>query len=148
MTATAHAIIGGAIAASISDPVIGISLAFISHPLMDIVPHWDLGIGWRQKSKIKLFTQATSDLVLGVIVAYLLFGHNVPLWYFLACVLASESWDLAEIPYWFFRWNFAPWSWVYQFQHHIQGKAGLPWGIVTQVAACGLIFLALQVYHF
>ena len=55
MTATAHALIGGAIAAGIASQPLGIALALASHPLADLIPHWDFGWGWRKKSKPKLF---------------------------------------------------------------------------------------------
>lgn len=145
MTATAHALVGGAIAASVPNQTLGITLAFVSHPLLDMVPHWDFGWGWRKKTKIKLFVQASLDLGIGFLIAYILFGSSVNFWYFSACILAAEIFDIAEIPYWFFGWKFAPFSWIYKIQHKIQGKAKLPWGILTQAAAVGLIFYILQI---
>ena len=41
MTATAHALVGGALAAAIKDPVLGISLSLLSHPFLDMIPHGD-----------------------------------------------------------------------------------------------------------
>jgi membrane-bound metal-dependent hydrolase YbcI (DUF457 family) len=144
MTATAHALVGGAIAASVPDPLIGISLSLLSHPLLDMVPHWDAGWGWRKKTKVRLFTECSIDLLGGTFVAYLLFGQHTSLPYFLAAVFASELWDLLEIPYWFFNWRQAPFSWIYKFQHEIQGKLALPWGIVTQVVSVSAIVLLLK----
>ncbi len=152
MTATAHALIGGAIAVSIQDPALGIVLAAASHPLADMVPHWDFGRGWRQKTKVKLFLQASSDLLFGVVLTYLIFiqsgffGSNINLLYFFACILASEIWDIMEIPYWFMGWKFPPFNWVYTFQSKIQGRAKLPWGILTQVVAISLVILILQIF--
>lgn len=74
MTATAHALMGGAIAASISNPAIGLPLAALSHPLTDMIPHWDLGIGWKKKGKKALFFQSTLDLALGLFLTYLIFS--------------------------------------------------------------------------
>jgi len=45
MTLTAHALVGAALAASFSNPAIGIPLAVISHPILDMIPHWDFGRG-------------------------------------------------------------------------------------------------------
>lgn len=150
MTATAHALVAAAIATTVKDPAIGISLSFLSHPLLDMVPHWDAGWGWRQKTKKRLFFEGTFDLALGAVLAmlvwYLMTPHT-PFWYLVACVFASEVLDLAEIPYWFWKWDFPPFSWIYKFQHEIQGKAKLPWGIVTQVAAFGVIFLMLKLFN-
>lgn len=146
MTATAHALVGGAIAASIANPVLGLTLATVSHPLLDMVPHWDAGWGWRQKTKQRLFMEGTLDLVLGYASAYLLFGMNAPFWYWFWCVSLSIAWDVAEIPYWFWKWDFPPFNWMYKFQSAIQGKAALPWGIVNQVVAVGVIVLILNYF--
>ncbi len=145
MMATAHALVGGAIAASTNNPALGISLSFVSHPILDMIPHWDFGWSWKKKTKIKLFIESFLDLMVGVGISYLIFGRNLNLWYFLACILASEAWDIAQTPYWFLNWRFFPFSTFYKFQHHIQGKAKLPWGILTQVATVAgfIIFLRL-----
>lgn len=135
MTATAHALVGGAIAASVPDPTIGLTLSFASHPILDAIPHWDFGWGWKQKTKLKLFLQASFDLSLGLVISYLIFGKNVNFWYFSACVFASEAWDIMEAPYWFLDWRFPPFSWIYNIQSKMQGKVRLPWGILTQVAS-------------
>lgn len=147
MTATAHALIGGAIAASVQNPTIGLPLAAISHPIADMIPHWDFGWGWKKKTKLTLFTQAFIDLSIGFALSYLLFGRNIPFWYFFAAVLASEVWDILESPYWFFNWRFPPFSWMYKVQSSLQGKAKLPWGIITQVATVGGLIFALRFVH-
>lgn len=145
MTATAHALVGGAIAASIPNPLIGISLSVASHPLLDMIPHWDFGRGWRQKTKLLLLAEASIDLAVGFILAYFIFAPFIQnIWYFLACVLAAEIFDLAQIPYWFLKWNFPPFSWIYKLQSKMQGKANLPWGIVTQIASVLTIMIALK----
>jgi len=144
MTATAHALIGGAIASTIPNPEIGLSLAFISHPLLDLIPHWDFANNWRTKNKVRLFIEASLDLGFGVILAYFLFGQNVNLWYFLGCIFVSEVWDIIEAPYWFFNWRFPPISWIYNIQSRMQGKAKLPWGIITQILIVILATLILQ----
>lgn len=148
MTATAHALVGGAIAAAIPNPMIGLPLAAISHPFLDMIPHWDFGWGWRKKTKVRLFSEAIFDLTLGVILAYLLFGRNVDFWYFSGCILLSESWDILQSPYWLLGWKFPPFSSFYNIQHAIQGKAKLPWGILTQAGTVVAISLFLRTLHF
>ena len=141
MTATAHALVGGAIAASIPDPALGLPLAAISHPLMDLIPHWDFGFNWRKTPKLKLFIQCSLDLSFGVVLAYLLFGQQVNLKYFAMAIFVSEVWDLVESPYWFLKWDFPPFSWIYNIQHRMQNKAQLPFGIVTQmITVTGIMF--------
>lgn len=148
MTATAHAIVGGAIAASIPNPALGITLAAASHPILDLIPHWDFGWGWKKKSKILLFVQASFDLILGTLLAFFIFGQNIPAWYFLVCVFASEFWDILEAPYWFLNWHFPPFSWIYKIQSQLQGKAKLPWGILSQVVTVALIIFILQIFQY
>ncbi len=146
MTATAHALVGGAIAASVQNPAIGLPLAALSHPLMDMIPHWDFGWGWRKKSKLTLFLQSIFDLSLGFILAFFLFGQNMNFWYFLAAVFVSEIWDIAEAPYWFFGWKFPPFSWIYGIQSKLQGKTKtVGRGILTQVGTVALISLFLHI---
>ena len=87
MTATAHALVGGAIAASVINPAIGLPLAALSHPILDMIPHWDLGIGWRGKNKVTLFVESALDLIVGILLAYFIFGQNVNPIYFLSCIL-------------------------------------------------------------
>lgn len=145
MTATAHALIGGIIAASIQNPAIGLPLATISHPFVDMIPHWDFGWGWRTKTKFTLFFQASADLLCGIILCLWLFP-NVDKTYLLTSILFSESWDILQTPYWLLGWKFPPFSWCYNFQHHIQGKAKLPWGILTQAITVIIIAIVLKVF--
>ncbi len=152
MTATAHALVGGAIAASVPIPALGVTLAAASHPLLDMIPHWDFAIGWRKKNKFKLFAEASLDLIVGVTLTYLLFFKfeifgPVDLWYLLACIFFSLIWDFAQVPYWLLKWNFPPFSTFYKIQHEIQGKAKFPLGIFTQVGTVFGILIALSFFH-
>ena len=147
MTATAHALVGGAIAYSVQNPALGIPLSLLSHPVLDIIPHWDFGWGWRKKTKLKLFCEASLDLTVGIVASYAVFGQFINIYYFLACVLGSILWDLLEIPYWFFNWRFFPFSTLHSIQHHIQGRAKLPWGILTQVVTVGIFIIILQSFR-
>lgn len=143
MTATAHALVGAAFAASIPDPRLGLTLATLSHPIMDLIPHWDVANNWRQKTKLNFFLEASLDLGIGVILSYLLFGQNISLTYFLAAVFLAEAWDILEAPYWFLRWKFFPFGFIYKIQHNMQSRAKLPLGLITQViTVAGVILLS------
>lgn len=146
MTATTHALVGGAIAASVKDPTLGLTLSALSHPVLDMVPHWDFGWGWRKKSKLTLFTQTVFDLTVGVALAIVLFSRYSPSWgYFFACIFLSEIWDIVEAPYWFLNWHFPPFSWIYKVQSRLQGKtSSVTMGILTQVASFLIIVWVLQ----
>lgn len=147
MTATAHALVGGAIAASIQNPAVGLPLAAASHPLLDMIPHWDLGMGWRRKHKITLFVESALDLLVGIVLAYFIFGKSVDPVYFLACIFFSEIWDFLMMPYLLFNWKFPPFSTAYKWQHKIQSNVKLPWGILTQIASVGGVVFALRFVH-
>lgn len=150
MTATAHALVGGAIAASISNPAIALPLASLSHPLLDMIPHWDLGIGWRGKNKVTLFAESVLDLIVGIALAFLIFGKNVDPIYFLTCIFFSEIWDILMMPYLLFHWKFPPFSTAYNLQHKIQKHTKLtflPWGVLTQAISVGGIVFALRFIH-
>lgn len=147
MTATAHALIGGAIAASVPNPALGITLSAISHPIADLIPHWDFGIGWKKRNKIVLFLQSFADLIFGVILAFILFGKGTDPLYLVTCILLSESWDILQMPYLLFNWKFPPFSTFYNFGHKTNGKATMAWGILTQAATVTGLVLVLRVIH-
>lgn len=147
MTATAHALVGGAIAAYIPNPAIGLPLASLSHPILDMIPHWDLGMGWRKKNKVTFFAEAVLDLVLGIILAYFMFGQSINPFYLLTCIFFSEIWDILMMPKLLFNWNFFPFKTAYEWQHKIQSNVKLPWGILTQAATVLGIVLVLRTLH-
>lgn len=146
MTATAHALMGGVIATSIANPAIGLPLAAISHPLTDMIPHWDLGIGWRKKNKLNLFWQSTLDLTLGLFLTYLIFGRFADPLYLWAAVFLSEVWDLLMMPY-LLGFKMFPFSAFYHVQSKINTAAKLPWGIFTQGATILATMLVLRIIH-
>ena len=127
-----------------TNPALGLTLSAASHPILDMIPHWDFGWGWKKKSKRLLFFQSTFDLGLGLILSYLLFGQSVTDFrYFLSCILLSEVWDILEAPYWFLGWRFPPFSWIYNIQSKLQGKTKtVQMGLLTQaLTVTGLIII-------
>ncbi len=147
MTATAHALVGGAIAAYIPNPGIALPLASLSHPILDMIPHWDLGMGWRKKNKVTFFAESVLDLTIGIVLAYFIFGRSIDPIYFLLCIFFSEVWDILMMPYLLLKWNFPPFSTAYHLQHGIQSNIKLPWGILTQAATVTGLVLVLRTLH-
>lgn len=147
MTATAHALVGGAIAASIPNPALGIPLAAASHPFLDMIPHWDFGLGWKKKDKFVLFLQSFTDLLFGVILTFLLFGNSTDKLYLLLAILVSEAWDLMLMPYLLFNWKFFPFSTFYKFGHATNAKAKMFWGILSQAVTVTGVILVLRTIH-
>jgi len=150
MTATAHAIVAGAIAASIHNPSTAYPLAFFSHFFMDAIPHWDFGTNWRMRKKSTTGIIAIADTVLGFTVAYLLFGGKVSLLPLLICVALGNLPDWLEAPYYIFfakrgekhsvqnagfleKLSYR----IYKTENMFHTKAGFPFGVLTQIATVG-----------
>ncbi len=155
MTASAHAIVAGAIATRFSDPLTAGTLALVSHYVMDSVPHWDLGTNWRARSKAMTGMLAIADTVIAITIAYFLFGRNASLLSLTVALAASLVPDWIETPWYIFfarqhkqeppktagffeKLCFA----VYKMPNMFHTKAQFPLGVLTQIATV-LFFLIL-----
>ncbi len=155
MTATAHALVCGAIAAAIPDPIVALPLAFASHFLKDAVPHWDIGTNWRSRSKTKTGAIAIFDTIIGFTLTYFLFGGKVDFGVLLAAMALGNLPDWLEAPYYIFfaaqdkkkpskhamYWEKLTYR-IYKWENIFHAKATFPFGVYTQVATV-LFFLIL-----
>jgi hypothetical protein len=157
MTATAHALVSAAIAASIPNPAISISLAFVSHFVMDAIPHWDFGTNWRTRTKFKTGAVAIFDTILGFSLAYLLFSGKVEGATLLAAMIAGNLPDWMEAPYYIFfatqkkrkpAKNASFWEQltfrIYKMENVFHAKAQAPFGVITQIVTVIFFFVLLQ----
>lgn len=96
MTGLNHGLTGAVIALAVKNPYIAVPMAFLSHFIVDIIPHWDYGI----KNKAGTFSRKfnlllTSDFLISVlamiILAILSPAHKWLIW---ACMIAAASPDL------------------------------------------------------
>ena len=143
MTATAHALIGASLATRISNPLLGIPIAILSHFIADLIPHWDAGTNHRQKSIMRLRAEATLDVLLGfalVIILFRNFAQTNPVYLF-SMVIAAQLPDWIEAPSWMFGFKVPPFSWLDWLGHKLQSRLQLPWGLVTQIVVVGLMLL-------
>jgi hypothetical protein len=123
MTLTTHAIVGASVASILpSHPALGFAAGFVSHFLLDAIPHWDYYLISRKKDNsnpmnndiilnkyfiFDLFKIGT-DAILGVVIALLLFGisnfHLVwaPLW----GIVGALTPDALQFIY--FKWRHEP----------------------------------------
>lgn len=146
MTATAHALIGAAIATKVANPLLGIPLAIASHFIADLVPHWDAGTNHREKSVLRLRVEAALDVILGFSLAFLLFRNLVELPYLFTMIIAAQLPDWLEAPAWMFGIKIPPFSWMDWIGHKLQSRMQLPWGLITQIVIVGIItFIALPI---
>lgn len=142
MLALSHAITGAVIAAKIHNPALGYTLAVVSHPLLDLVPHWDFNTrcnGDRRTSTTILISLI--DATIGFAIGIFLFHTQVPLPRLLLTMFLAQLPDWLEAPYHVFKWQFPPFSWVKRFQHYMHWKLRAPWGILTQLAFLAIILL-------
>ncbi|MCL4360558.1 hypothetical protein M1555_04910 [Patescibacteria group bacterium] len=155
MTATAHALVAGAIASKFPDPVIASSLAFTSHFVMDAVPHWDIGTHWRMRSKTLTGLLAIGETLLGMSVAYFFFIGKVPFLPLTLAIVFSLLPDWLETPWYIFfassgkhepsgRAGTAEKTAyrIYKNENFFHSKTEFPLGVLTQVVTV-LFFLIL-----
>lgn len=157
MTATAHALVSGAIAAAIPDPYIALPLAFASHFLMDAVPHWDIGTDWRMRPKRNTGMIAIMDTIIGFTVTYFLFAGKVDSVFLLSAITVGNLPDWLEAPYYIFFasqqrkepsknalfWEYITYH-IYKIENVFHTKAEFPFGIYTQIATVGFFLLLLR----
>lgn len=147
MTATGHALIGVVIAAKISNPLLAIPLAFSSHIIADLLPHWDAGTHGRKKTGRQLTIEAAADVLIGFIASYIaivyIFPHT-PLSYAFIMILAAQAIDWLTAPYYMFGLKVQPFIFFHSISSMTNTKLDKPWGIVSQIVfVSSLILLAL-----
>lgn len=157
MIATAHALVGAAIARAVPNPYIALPLAVCSHFIMDAVPHWDIGTDWRTRSKKITGSLAIAETVLGITVAYFLFQGKVAAPLLLSTIIASELPDWLEAPWYIFFahrtkkgvsrkagfWERLSYR-IYHRENAIHAKADLPFGLITQIVTVAFFLLLLR----
>ncbi len=157
MTATAHALVAGAIATRFSDPGAAALLALTSHYIMDSIPHWDFGTNWRNRPKKTTGLFAIVETSIGIGVSYYFFGQYLPLTLWAATVVAGIIPDWLETPWYIFyasQNKHAPSKTAgflerlafsfYKIPNIFHSKAQLPLGLITQVATLGFFLFLLK----
>jgi hypothetical protein len=152
MLETPHVFIGAAIATAIPNPFIAIPLAFASHFVMEMVPHWNPHLN----SEIEKFGQPTrrstaitaadSTLALtsGSFIAFQALPNVNQAILVLACCFASVLPDVMEAPYFFLKMR-ANWvkKWI-SFQKSLQNDTTAFWGLATQLITIAAVIFWLR----
>jgi hypothetical protein len=142
MLETPHALVGAAIAAKIPNPVISLPLAFASHFILDMVPHWNPHLNTELKTFGKISKRTNSIIVTDVLLALVsgslmafLFSDSTPHTInILLGAFAGVLPDLLEAPYYFFKSKSkAIIQWIH-FQKSIQSDTSILPGLTTQIA--------------
>jgi hypothetical protein len=140
MLETPHVVIGAAIASKIPNPFISIPLAFLSHFVLEGVPHWNPHIvaetkkyGMPTRKSIAIITaDVTLALITGSLIAWQTMPNTKHAMVIMAASLASVLPDLIEAPYFFLkmRTKFLK-DWL-TFQKSLQVDTTPFWGFLTQ----------------
>lgn len=142
MLETPHVVVGAAIATKVGNPALAIPLAFASHFVLDMVPHWNphtytetmkLGRPSNQTLAITI-----TDLLVSAGTGIYLASAQLPNTYMtiliLACCFASVLPDVSKYPFFLFkraRKGFYK-KWV-DYERSLQANAAFFWGVTTQV---------------
>lgn len=142
MLETPHALVGAAIATKIPNPLIALPLAFASHFVLDMVPHWNPHLNTELKKYGKITKKTSTMIVLDVILAFIVgttiatnFSDNpTQMTTIFLGSFAGVLPDVVEGPYFFFKVKTkALEKWI-AFQKAIQvDTTPLP-GLATQLA--------------
>ncbi len=157
MTATAHALVAGAILSRFPDPLAASLLAFGSHYIMDSIPHWDFGTNWRKRPKSTTGLLAITDTLLAFTVAYILFAGKVGVVPITLVTIAALVPDWLETPWYIFFarqnkhepgpragiWEKTAYT-IYKLPNMFHTKAQLPLGLFTQIATVAFFWILLK----
>jgi hypothetical protein len=152
MLETPHVAVGAAIATKIPNPFIAIPLAFMSHFLLERVPHWNPHLVTEmkaygaptKKSVAVIAIDVALALGIGSLIAYRALPNTNHAITILAASFASVLPDLIEFPYFFLKMqNKFLLIWL-KWQKALQVDAEPFWGILTQVATVAAVFLWIR----
>lgn len=156
MTATAHALVAGAILTAVPNTASASLLAFASHYVMDCVPHWDFGTNWRMRPKGTTGALAMFDTITAFTVAYILFAGKSAVIPVTVVTTASLLPDWLETPWYIFfahqkKHEPGPRAGilerlcylVYKIPNAFHTKAQFPLGVFTQIATVAFFWILL-----
>jgi len=109
MLETPHVLVGAAIASKITNPLLSIPMSFISHFMLDKVPHWNPHLNLEtekygkptKKSTIITVLDVSTSLVIGSFIAYRAYPNVSQTINILLCCLMASLPDIVEGPYYF-----------------------------------------------
>ncbi len=142
MLAATHAITGAIIAKVAPTPMAGYAIALLSHPLLDLIPHWDLRTRHNHRSREKIIIYSLLDAALGFALGFWITAGLVPPLILITTMFVAQLLDWLEAPYMILKWKFPPFSWVKTFQHYVHTKLPFPDGLLVQFI---LVFFLLLV---
>jgi len=142
MLETPHVVVGAAIASKITNPLLSIPISFLSHFVLEKVPHWNPHLNAEtekygkptQKSTIIAVVDVTTSLIIGSFISYKALPNVNQSLNILACCLVASLPDIVEGPYFFLGYrNKILKKWI-DWQKSIQIDTSFIPGVLSQTA--------------
>jgi len=146
-----HAATGGIIAYKIGGPLVSLPLAFLSHFVLDLLPHWNPSLSKEKKKLGKIspktiliiFFDCLIGLILGLKIAFLALPDTKKAIIVVFGCLAGILPDLIEAPYFFLNKNFPFLKGLISFQGEHQWNVPFVFGVSSQILLLILLFYFL-----
>ena len=143
-----HVAVGAAIAVQTGNPLIFLPLAFLSHFLVDFIPHWNPNIYNEIKKFGKVSLKSNLIIIIDILLS-LTFGLTIAMrfwpdtsraiFFLLACFLAVLP-DVIEAPYFYLKCKYPVLEKIIDFQRKHQGKTTMLLGLLIQMAVLIICF--------
>ena len=145
-----HTIVGATIATKIPNPLISLPLAFFSHFLLDLIPHWNPSLYSETKKFGKPTQRSTQFVILDIILSlgagFFIASRALPninqaIIIVLACFVTVMA-DVIEGFYFFLGIRTKFLENLIEFQHRYQRRVPIIPGVVVQIVII-LLFLGI-----
>jgi hypothetical protein len=144
-----HALLGGLIGLHFHSLLLIFSLAFLSHFLLDVIPHWDIGFDrehFKESSEVRITRKivliSLFDLFLALFVVYELY-HAFASKLLIFGAFASLLPDMISLGYFTKMKNKKRYNQFLHFHNNLQGEAGFYYGILTQLIIALILLIIL-----
>lgn len=128
-----HTLVGVALVSRLANPAVSLPLAFLSHYLLDMIPHWNWRPALKPLSLLGIFLDGS--LSLAALFFFASRAENFSL--ILAGGLLPLTVDLFDVPYYFFGWR-GFWEKYVEFNRRYQGRTSVGLGLLTQLLVINL----------
>lgn len=148
-----HVLVGAAIGVTVSNPILSLPLALLSHFATDYLPHWNPHINTEikkygsitKKSLLILAADSGGALILGSSIAFLKSQSLSQFLVIMACCLMAVVPDVLEIPYYFFKKKIKWMEDLIDFQRAHQWNVPAVWGLLAQlIVSFGALFIVFS----
>lgn len=145
---TIHVLVGILLGLKLN-PILAIPIAFLSHFIIDMIPHWDSYFDKKNfqktgKAEIKkkdVFIRGADGIISLAIIA--VFLYNSPNIFIFLAIIASLLPDISKLGYYLGLRN-AKWFKAYlKFHTKIQFDVPIFWGIITQIILALILGFAI-----